>query len=103
MAGFEQGLDGLDHGGDDALGVAGAAPPDKFVVFAGGEEGRDGIDVGGEGDDEGIAPTGEDVEAAGLDFDALDVAVEVGGERREIVVEVVADALLVIGDGFDID
>ena len=87
MAIFEQRLDGLDHAGDDALGVAGAASPDELVVLARGEEGRDGIDVGGEGDDQRLAPLGEDVEAARLDFDALDVAVVVArrgarGSRR---------------------
>ena len=50
-----------------------------------------------------LAPLGEDVEAAGLDFHALDAAAEVGGERLQVVVEVVADAFFVIGDGFDID
>ena len=75
MAVFQQGFDGFDHAGDDALGVAGAASPDEVVVFAGGEERRHGIDVSGEGDDQRLAPLGEDVEAARFHFDALDVAV----------------------------
>ena len=68
--------------GDDALGVAGAAAPDVFVVLARGEERRHGIHVGGERDHERLAPLREDVEAARLDFDALDAAVVAGGERR---------------------
>ncbi len=57
LAGIEQRLDGLDHGGDDALGIAGAAAPDGLAVFAEGEEGRHGIDVGGERDVERPRPT----------------------------------------------
>ena len=41
----QKSLDGVDHGGDDALGIAGATPPNVIVVFARGEEGRYGIDV----------------------------------------------------------
>jgi len=59
--------------------------------------------VGGKRDGERVPPLGEDVEAARLDLEALDAAVKPNGERREIVVEVVADALLVVGDRFDID
>src|SRR5450432_2758010 len=33
LSGFEQTFDRLNHGGDDAFGVAGAAPPDEFLVF----------------------------------------------------------------------
>jgi hypothetical protein len=48
-------------------------------------------------------PLREHVEAARLHFHALEAAVEPRGERREIVVEVMADPLLVVGDRFDID
>ena len=89
--------------GDDALGVAGAASPDVLVVLARGEERRHGIDVGGERDDQRLAPLGEDVEAPRLDFDALDAAAVARGERRQVVVEIVADAFFVVGDRFDID
>ena len=99
----EQRLDGLDHAGDDALGVAGAASPDEFVVLAGGEKRRHGIDVGGEGDHQRLAPLGENVEAPRFHFDALDAAVVEGGEGSQVVVEVIAGTLLVIRDGFDID
>jgi len=59
--------------------------------------------VGGKRDGERVPPLREHVEAARLHFDALEAAVEPGGERREIVVEVMADPLLVVGDRFDID
>ena len=78
-------------------------PGYEFVVLAGGDEGRNGIHVGGERDIEAVAPLREDVEAARLDFDALDGAAVARGEGREIVVEIAADALFVVGDGFDID
>ncbi len=71
----EQRLDGFDHAGDDALGVAGASSPNEFVVLAGGEKRRHGIDVGGKGDHQRLAPLGEDVEAPRFHFDALDAAV----------------------------
>ena len=51
----------------------------------------------------GVAPLREDVEAARLDLDALDGAAVARGERRQVVVEVEADPLFVIGDRFDID
>jgi hypothetical protein len=42
---------GGDLGGDDALGVAGAAAVEEVgVLAAGAEEGRDGVHVGGEDD-----------------------------------------------------
>ena len=50
-----------------------------------------------------LAPLREDVEAVRLHFHALDAAAEAGGQRRQVVVEEIADALFVIGDGFDID
>ena len=52
---------------------------------------------------ERLAPLREDVEAARLHFDALDAAAEARGQRRQVVVEVIADPLLVVGDRFDID
>jgi len=36
-------------------------------------------------------------------FDAFDAAIKPLNERRQIVVEVMANPLLVVGDGFDID
>ena len=52
---------------------------------------------------EPLAPLREDVEAARLHLDALDAAVEAGGERRQVVEEELPDALFVVGDRFDID
>ncbi len=78
-------------------------PQMNSLVFAEGEERRHGIDVGGEGDREVLAPLREDIEAARLHFDAFDAAAEVGGQRRQVVVEVIADAFFVIGDRLDID
>ncbi len=46
----EKRFGGGDHGGDDALGVAGAAAVDVGSIFARGEEGRNGVHVSGEGD-----------------------------------------------------
>src|SRR5262245_61432958 len=67
VAGFEQRLGGLDHGGDDALGVASAAAPDVSVVFTRGDEWRHRVHVGGEGNDQRVAEADEDVVAAGFD------------------------------------
>src|SRR5947207_2495737 len=62
LAGLQQGLGRSQHAGDDALGVAGPAPPDVVIVFAGTYEGRHGVHVGGQGHDEGAAPLREHVE-----------------------------------------
>ena len=50
LPGFEELPGGRDHGGDDALGIAGAAAPDEVAIFAGRDERRDGIHVGGKYD-----------------------------------------------------
>src|ERR1035437_2893315 len=52
---------------------------------------------------ERVPPLREDVEAARLDLDPFEAAIEALDQRRQIVVEVIADPLLVVGDGFDID
>ena len=75
---FEQTLRGVDHAGDDALGIAGAAAPDEFVVFARAEEGRDGIHVGGERHHGLVAELREDVEAARFHFHALHASIDSG-------------------------
>ena len=72
----------MDHGGDDALGVAGAAAPDVIVVFARCEERRHGVDVRGEGDGR-LAPVGEDVEPLLGDGHLLDGAAVFGRERLQ--------------------
>ena len=52
---------------------------------------------------ERLAPLREDVEAARLHFHALDAAAVARGQRRQVVEQVIADPLFVIGDRFDID
>src|ERR1035437_7759252 len=54
-------------------------------------------------DGERLAPLREDVRAPRFHFDALDPAVVTSRQWSQVVVEVVAGPLLVIGDGFDID
>ena len=93
---------GIDHGGDDALGVAGAAAPDVVVVFARGEERRHGIDVRREGDD-GRAPMGEDVETPLGDGHFLDRAAVLVGEGLEVLKQELANLLFVVGYRFDVD
>ncbi len=61
-------LGGGDLGGDDALGVAGAAAIEELVVFVVGNVGRDGVHVGGEDD------VGGDAGHGGVDVEALAVA-----------------------------
>ena len=102
-AAFEQPFGGFEHGGDDALGIARAAPPDVFAILAGGDERWHGIHVGGERDGGPVAPAGEDVRAARLDFGTLGVAAIALGEGGAVVQQLKADTLLVAGDGFGID
>jgi hypothetical protein len=59
--------------------------------------------VGGERDGGPVAPAGEDVGAAAVDFGTLGVAAIAGGEGGNIVQQLQADTLLVAGDGFGID
>src|ERR1035441_9042383 len=59
----QQGFHRLDHAGDDALGVAGAEPPDELAVLPRGEKRRHGIDVCRERDHQRIAPLGKDIAA----------------------------------------
>jgi hypothetical protein len=75
----EQAFGGNDHTGDDAFGVAGAAAPDEFVVFARGDEGRDRIHVGGKSHG-GSAEPREDIPAARLHFHDFQVAIVGGAE-----------------------
>src|SRR5258708_2052830 len=81
---FEEPLGGGDHGGDDALGIAGSASPDALVIFARGEEWGNGVHVSRQGDVRTVAPLREDVEAARLDFHALDSASMTRGESGEV-------------------
>ena len=89
--------------GDNALGVARAASPDVLLVLTRREKRRHRIDVGGQRDVQPLAPLREDVVAPRLDFDPLDAAVELRGERGKILVEKLADAFFVAGDRFDVD
>ena len=90
---FEQALRRSDHRSDDALGVAGAASPDEFIVFARRHEGRHGIHVGRERDDR-IAETGENVPAFRFHFDLFDDAVVSGAEARQVVVQILRRLVL---------
>ena len=58
-----QQTDGLRHGGQDPLGVAGAPAVDPGTLASGGNEGRHGIQVGAE-EDSGFAPGGQQVAPA---------------------------------------
>src|SRR5262249_55939667 len=102
-AALEQALGCGDHGGDDALGVSGGAPPDELVVFVRGEEGWNRIHVSGHRHYRTLAELREDVEAMRLRFHPLDLAIEAGGEAREMALEELANLLLVARDGLDID
>ena len=93
----------LDHRRDDAFGVAGAAPPDMLGVLARRDERRHRIDVRRQRDAKTVAPLREHVEAARLHFHALHAAAETLRQRRQAIVEIVADPLFVIRDRFDID
>ena len=99
---FEQALGGGDHRRDDALGVAGAAAPDEFVIDARGDPGRNGIHMSGERDD-GIVEAGEDTPAVGLDLDFLDAAIMSGGDARQIGEEILPDVSFLGGYGRYVD
>jgi hypothetical protein len=100
---LQQRLDSFDHAGDSPLGVAGASAPDEVGVLAGREERRHGIDVGGKRHGERAAPLDKDVETPRLHFHALDPAIVKSRQGSQVVVEVLAHPLFVIGDRFDID
>ena len=99
---FEEIFRGEQHAGDDAFGIAGAASPDVFIVFAGRDEGRDGVHVGGEGDDR-VAEGGEYVAAAGLDFHGFEMAVVGGAEAGQVIAQVQTDLFLFGSHGRDVD
>ena len=103
LAGFEQAFGGLDHGGGDALGVARAAPPDEFVVFARRHEGRDGIDVRGKRDTDCVTELREHVEPVRFHGHPFDAAAEARRQRFQVLAKELGHALLSERDGFDID
>src|SRR5579883_1547424 len=102
-AAFDQRAGRGNHRGDDALGIACAAAPDVLLVLARAEERRDGIHVGGKRYRRPFAETREHIVAARLDLDQLHRAASAHGQRRKELVEVLADALFVVGDRFDVD
>ena len=77
---FQKALDRLDHGRGDAVGVAGPAAPDEFVVLTRWDERRHGVHVCREHNLR-LAPPCPDVVAAGLDFLSFDRAAEAAGQR----------------------
>src|ERR1035441_822630 len=88
------------EGDDGALPVmADSRQPE----LAGREERRHGIDVGGKRHGERAAPLDKDVETPRLHFHALDPAIVKSRQGSQVVVEVLAHPLFVIGDRFDID
>jgi hypothetical protein len=93
----------MNHGGDDAFGVASRAPVDIGFVFARPEKRRHRIHVRRERDRRRLAPAGEHVVPPRLDLDALDLAAIPRRQGRQVVVQVLAHPLLILGDGFDID
>ena len=74
-----------------------------LVVLARGDERRHRIDVRGQRDLQRFAPLREHVEALRLHFHAFDAPAVRGGDRREVIVEEIADPFFVIGNRFDID
>lgn len=98
----EQSFGGMNHGGDDAFGVATAAAVDVGVVLEGREIWRDGIHVGGKSDD-GIAEGEEEIVAVGRSGDALEAAVVAMGQRGEMRKKKIANRLFVSGGGIEID
>jgi len=97
----EKRFGGGDHGGDDPLGVAGAAAVDVRRVFAGGEERRNGVHVGGESD-VGIAKGEAEIVAARLGGLAIETRVVLRRERREVREEVVRHRLFLACGGVDV-
>ncbi len=92
----------LEHGSDDAFGIASATAPDLRAIVAGRDERRHGVHVCGERHDGG-AEANEDVIAMLLNGQALDLAVETLGEIVQIIEEKLADFTLVRGHRLDID
>src|SRR5260370_42267247 len=78
----QQTFGGYQHGGDDALGIAGSPAPNEFIVLARRNERRNRIHVGRESD-MGFAETGENIPAVRLDFESFDDAVVVRANPRE--------------------
>src|SRR3977135_381658 len=89
----EKRFGGGDHGGDDALGVAGAAAVNVGPIFARGEEGGNWVHVSREGD-VGIAEREKEVVAARLRGLAIEASVVFRGERRQMGEEIVCHGLL---------
>src|SRR5258708_38990532 len=75
----EKRFSGGDHGGDDALGVAGAAAGNVGPIFARGEEGGNGVHVSREGD-VGIAEREKEGVAARLRGLAIEASVGFRGD-----------------------
>lgn len=81
----QQQADGLHHGGEDPLGVAGAAAPETAALPARGKVGRHRVQVRGE-EQLRLAPGGQEVAAAalhGLPQHAGTEVAEHPGEQRD--------------------
>jgi hypothetical protein len=104
---------GGNLGGDDALGVAGAAAIEEVGVFAAGaKEGWDGVHVGGEDDVWGDAgESGEDVEAwaaasaggAGEIGLGDGLAFYIPAQGLKVMRQELACGCFVVGGRFDVD
>ena len=92
----------LEHGSDDAFGIASATAPDLRAIVAGRDERRHGVHVCGERDDGG-AEADEDVIAILLNRKAFDFAVKAVGEIADVVEQELADFVLVRRYRFDVD
>ena len=101
---FEQRLGGVDHGGDDALGVAGAAAPD--VIRRPRAKAKNGgtVSMWVESVTASRSPhCAKTLKRRGSTSMRSTRPPIARGQRRQVVEEVIADALFVIGDRFDID
>jgi len=101
-AGSEKRFRGVDHGSDDALGVATAAAVDVRVVLGRGKIGWNGVHVSGEGNDR-VAEGKEEIVAIGCGRLALEATVVAIGERGEVREKEVNNGLFATGGGIEVD
>src|SRR5712675_1662106 len=95
-------LDSANHGGNDAFGVARSSPPEKFIVFVQGKEGRHGVHVRGECHDR-LAPARKNIEALRLHWHTFDATAVFSGERRKMAKQEFASLGFVVGHRLDVN
>jgi len=101
-AGSEERFRRVNHGSDDAFGVATAAAMNVGVVLRGRKIRRDGVHVSGKSHD-GIAEGEKDIIAIWRGREALDTPVVAGSESGKMGEQEIDDRLFVSGGGIEID